>query len=190
MLQQKSNSYLPSDEELVLSYKTTADNYYVGVLFERYTAIIFGICLKYFKNRQEAEDNMLEIYEKLETQLKVKEVDRFRNWLFVLVKNFCVSKLRSVQSLQKKKQAYENYVRHLNIDSNESKDASVMVESELLNSLMQKLPQNQALCIDYFYFQNKTYKEIASIIDVDINKVRSYIQNGRRNLKKMIVNEK
>jgi RNA polymerase sigma-70 factor (ECF subfamily) len=188
MLKKDSNQVQLSDEDLVLRYKSTMDNYYVGVLFERYADVIYGISLKYLKNRHDAQDMMSVIFEKLVNVLRVKEVDRFRNWLFVLVRNQCLSKLRTWQTEQQRKQRYEDYVSQLkapedffgsqvrNLRERES-------EEERMRAMLSSLPEKQRICIEYFYFEDRTYKEIATILDEQVGRIRSYIQNGRRNLK-------
>lgn len=185
MLEKDKGNYQLSDEEVILQYKATHDNYYVGFLFERYVYLIFGICLKYLKNRQDAEDVMVEIYEKLQTTLLEKDVGKFRNWLSVLVKNYCVSKLRSLQTESKRIQSYKDYVNHLTLNS-ESEDGSLSsnpVSEEEIKTALATLPNVQKICIEYFYFKNKSYLEIAGILKEEVGKIRSYIQNGRRNLK-------
>ena len=195
MLKKKQSSYQLSDEDLVLQYKSTCDNYYVGQLFERYTDIIFGISLKYLKNRHEAEDNMVEIFEKLLSTLLTKEVGKFRNWLFVMVKNHCVSKLRSSQTEDKRKQKYKDYVSQLALadmvtEANVPDELKDQIDKETLYDFISELPSMQKLCVEYFYFENKSYAQIADMLNEEVGRIRSYIQNGRRNLKNKISKKK
>ena len=193
MLKENIGNYQLSDEDLIVKYKSTMDSYYVGVLFERYMDIIFGISLKYLKNRHDAEDMMSTVFEKLLEVLKVKEVDLFKHWLFVLVKNQCVSKLRSAQTEHQRQQRYVDYVSHLKIgeDFAGAVDYDQLKEKEKseegVRAIMDSLPEKQRKCIEYFYFENRTYKEIAGLLNEAEGKVRSHIQNGRRNLKLMMV---
>ncbi len=193
MLKNEESSYQLSDEDIILQYKSTLDNHYVGVLYERYAHIIFGICLKYLKNRHDAEDVMVEIYEKLEITLIQKEVGKFRNWLFVMVKNYCVSKLRSLQTETKRRQSYKDYVKHLTLQENdftEIDENCTILEEGQLAALVATLPHKQKICVASFYFENKSYKDIAEYLGESVGKIRSYIQNGRRNLKLMLSKEK
>ncbi len=191
MLKREQSSYQLSDEDLILQYKSTCDNYYVGQLFERYANIIYGISLKYLKDKHAAEDNMAEIFEKLLSKLLTKEVGKFRNWLFVMVKNHCVSKLRSSQTQDKRKQKYKEYVSQLfiadlNADVSIAEQDEFYVEQEMLHEFIESLPSMQKICISYFYFENKSYMQIAEILGESVGKIRSFIQNGRRNLKNKI----
>ncbi len=52
-----------------------------------------------------------------------------------------------------------------------------------LENCINELGMEQQLCIRHFYLAEKCYKEIVDITGFDINKVKSYIQNGKRNLK-------
>lgn len=191
MLEKDQSNYQLSDEDIILQFRATLDNYYVGILFERYVHLIFGICLKYMKNRHDAEDVMFEIYEKLQKTIPQKDVGKFRNWLSVLVKNYCVSKLRSLQTESKRIQSYKDYVSHLNLqfDDNDHSAREIIPEEEIRSGMMQ-LPDLQKMCIEYFYFKNRSYLEIAEILNEEVGKIRSYIQNGRRNLKIILSKKK
>ena len=185
MLDDEHGYYRQSDEQLIALYKQTKDNNYVGLLFERYGNVVFGICMKYLKNRHDAEDMITVVFEKLMHVLLEKEVDNFRNWLYVLVRNLCVSNLRTQKSEQLREQRYADYMVALRLpDQLMTKEHLISreVEEAALMNRMKSLPANQRICIQYFYFENKTYKQIAGIMGEPVGKIRSYIQNGRRNL--------
>lgn len=192
MLKDDSSYAQLSDEELVQHYKNTFDGFYVGLLFERYVDVIFGISLKYLKNRQDAEDMLSSVFEKLTDVLKNKEVQTFRNWLFVLVKNQCVSQLRSVQSQQQRQKRYIDYISQLTAPEELMqvwKEEKKNDEEVRLKQVLAQIPRKQRRCIEYFYFEQKSYKEIAELMNETVGKIRSYIQNGRRNLKIMLTDK-
>lgn len=178
-----------SDEDLILHYKSTLDNQYVGLLFKRYSHVVYGISLKYLKHRQDAEDMMVTVFEKLLDVLVEKKVDTFRTWLFVLVRNQCISRLRSMKTEMQRKERYTEYLAQLKTPEHIFGDDYVRMRDEeeaVLMMIMKDLPAKQRICIQYFYFENKSYLQIAEILGEKVGKVRSYIQNGRRNLGKMM----
>ncbi|MDQ6843097.1 MAG: sigma-70 family RNA polymerase sigma factor [Bacteroidota bacterium] len=152
----------------------------LGELYNRYMDLVYGVCLKYLKEPEEAKDCVINIFEELVIKLKKYEVDNFKGWLYQLAKNHCLMKIRS----NKKFPAYVNAdVVHLS----ENIHLDDIMEKELhLNSMeycIEQLPEDQKKAIQLFYLKEKCYKEIAETTSTDINKVRSFIQNGRRNLK-------
>jgi RNA polymerase sigma-70 factor (ECF subfamily) len=52
-----------------------------------------------------------------------------------------------------------------------------------LEKCIETLGDEQKQCVKLFYLQEKCYKEITESTGFDMNKVKSYIQNGKRNLK-------
>jgi RNA polymerase sigma factor (sigma-70 family) len=138
------------------------------------------VCLKYLKQPDDAKDAVINIFEELVTKLKKYEVDNFKGWLYQLAKNHCLMKLRSKKG----------HPVNIDIDivylpeNNHQEDA---MEKELNLTAMEyciaQLPAEQKQAIELFYLKEKRYKEISEEIHIDINKVRSFIQNGRRNLK-------
>lgn len=175
-----------SDLSLVDKYKTTKDVNYVGELFKRYTSVVFAISIKYLKNKDAAGDAVIEIFEKLLNDLLRFEIENFPAWLHKVTRNHCLITIRS-GNYQKKHM--DRYTQDMN--SFMEKDSVVYHESEInkeenlvmLEKGIQNLNHEQKKCIDLFYLKEKCYNEIAKETGYSLNEVKSYIQNGKRNLK-------
>ncbi len=169
-----------TDRELVAQYRNEGDMDALGEVYQRYMELVYGVCLKYMKEPEEAKDCVLNIFEELVTKLKKYEVDNFKGWLYQLSKNYCLMKIRS----DKKYPAHVDAdVMHL--PENIHPDNEMKKEEDLgsMEYCIEQLPEDQKQAIQLFYLKEKCYKEIAETTNIDINKVRSFIQNGRRNLK-------
>ncbi len=170
-----------SDQELIERYKKTHNNEILGVLYERYMHLVYGTCLKYLKDSEAAKDAVMNIFEELMTKLRTHQVDNFRSWLFVVSKNHCLMQLRKASRIQ---------TTEIPVSLMQSEDEihlnGVMEKEKHLNNLedcLDRLPDEQQRSVRLFYLENKCYNEISGITGMDWNKVRSHIQNGRRNLK-------
>lgn len=171
-----------ADKELVDAYKTTGELHYLGSLYQRYMDLVFGVCLKYFKDGERSKDAVMDIFEELTRKLKLHEVENFKGWLHVLARNYCLMQLRSPKNMKTTEFNTEfmqsGQVYHLTDEAME-KEASF----KQLERCIEKLPADQKATIELFFLQKKCYNEIAVITGHEWNKVRSYIQNGKRNLK-------
>ncbi len=169
-----------SDSELVQQYKHTESMETLGDLYSRYMDLLYGVCLKYFKEPDEAQDAVIHIFEELVTKVKKYEIENFKGWLYQLAKNHCLMKLRS-----KKNQPINVDADLMYLTENMHLEAVMDKEINLLamENCIEQLPEEQKAAIQLFYLQEKCYKEIAETTTLDINKVRSFIQNGKRNLK-------
>lgn len=170
-----------SDEALIDLYKRTEDLSIVGVLYDRYTALTFGVCLKYLKDREESRDAVMQIFEKLIVTLKEHDIKVFKGWLYVTARNHCLMQIRS-----KKGKNYEGLSPFLmETGGNGHQEQGPEIEADLtkLEKCIETLANEQKQCVQLFYLQEKCYKEITESTGYDINKVKSYIQNGKRNLK-------
>ncbi len=170
-----------SDYDLVLRYKKDGDLQVLAQLYQRYMDLVYGVCLKYLKDSELSKDAVMNIFEELIKKLKTHEVDNLRSWLYVLARNHCLMQLRTPRNLKTTElnpaimQSEENV--HLN---------GVMEKEEsliLMEQCLETLPAEQKRSLELFYFQNKCYNEITELTGYDWSKVRSHIQNGRRNLK-------
>ena len=153
----------------------------LAMLYQRYMDLLYGVCLKYLKDPEKAKDTVMQIFEELVGKLHKHEVDNFKSWLYTLAKNHCLMQLRTPKNLKTIEfkgdimQSEEDV--HLN---------GVLTREENLQKLekcLQTLSAEQKICVEMFYLQNKCYNQIEEESGIEWNKVRSYIQNGRRNLK-------
>jgi RNA polymerase sigma-70 factor (ECF subfamily) len=175
-----------TDAELLLLLKKENDKAVIGVLFKRYTHLVFGICMKYWRDEDESKDCVMEIFEKLLTDLSRHEITNFKSWLHTVTKNHCLMKLRKKKN--KFMQRFESDETNLEVvemnlllhpDDAREKEATL----RLLESGIQLLNNDQKKCVELFYLQEKSYQEIAALTGYSMLNVKSYIQNGKRNLK-------
>jgi RNA polymerase sigma-70 factor (ECF subfamily) len=158
------------------------------VLFERYGHLVSALCLKYLKNQEEAKDAAMEVFEKLHQNIQKAEISYFKSWLYTVVKNYCLMKLRKA-GINTISEDNIGYSLDNQLQWSESPDAIFNENDsrlERLNPCMEQLKTEQRECIDLFFLQEKSYKEIMSITLFDYNSVKSFIQNGRTNLKKCL----
>lgn len=176
-----SNSSL-TDKELVTLYQKEGNMEALGLLYQRYMDLVYGVCLKYFKNEEPSRDAVMNIFEELVTKLKKHEVDNFKGWLHTVAKNYCLMQLRTPKNLK----TQELKTDFMQSGEMQHLDDEVMEKETTFNRLqecLETLTIEQKQSVELFYLQNKCYNEIADITGFDWNKVRSHIQNGRRNLK-------
>lgn len=172
-----------SDKELINIFLEKSDNEIIGVFFERYSHLVLGLCLKYLKNKDEAQDAVIQIFSGLLTDLKKYKIDFFKSWLYVYSKNFCLMELRKKQSALKKELELKENV-HLIMDYSNSEHLIIKEKQiTLLQTAINSLNSQQKTCIELFFMENKSYTEIEKITKYSANEVKSHIQNGKRNLK-------
>jgi RNA polymerase sigma factor (sigma-70 family) len=180
MLSNKPHNEM-TDQELLTQFKLSGELNWAGILYNRYTSMVYGVCLKYLKDREEAKDAVMQLFEKLTTTLKTHEIEHFKSWLYVTARNHCLMDLRS------KKGKYTEEISPLLMETStdvhlEERDE---MESNLgkLENCIEKLAHEQKACVKMFFLQQKCYKDITILTGFDLNKVKSFIQNGKRNLK-------
>ncbi len=170
-----------TDEDLLLEFKRSGDQNALAELYLRYSDLLYGVCLKYLEDAEDAKDAVMNIYQELLRKVPQHEIQHFKSWVYVLAKNYCLMQLRSA-----KKNITVNLEQHTMQSDDFSHLDSVIEKEEAFKRLekcIEKLPEEQKSSIQLFYYDNKCYNEIAETTGMDWNKVRSLIQNGRRNLK-------
>lgn len=177
-----------SDSELVSLYAKSGNSEYVGELFTRYSHLVYGVCLVFLKNRDEAKDAVISIFEQLLKDLKTTEIKNHKAFLHTVAKNYCLSKKRGTQRLLRREQIFADDIdmETLPAEFEIKKEDS---DYEVLHSAINKLIDEQKICIKLFFLHKKSYSEITEITSFNTNQVKSYIQNGKRNLRNILTSK-
>lgn len=170
-----------SDGELVLLYKKSEDLKVLSELYQRYMELVYGVCLKYLKDSESSRDSVMQIFEELVVKLKKHDVENFKSWLYQVAKNHCLMQLRTPKNLKTVELPNSLMQNEENVHLN-----GVLEKEENFKKLekcLGELSDEQRQMIKLFYLEGKCYNEIVEITGHEWNHVRSFIQNGRRNLK-------
>jgi RNA polymerase sigma-70 factor (ECF subfamily) len=175
-----------TDADLIFRYRSTNDPRIIGELFNRYTHLVFGVCMKYLKDEEEARDAVMQIFENLFKDLRIHTIENFKSWLHAVTKNYCLMELRkakvegiSFDNLQ------EEFMESAGV---EHPDDDPEIDTDIMMEAVKQLNEEQKTCIELFYLHKKSYNEITQITGYSLNQVKSYVQNGKRNLKIILSN--
>ena len=174
-----------TDQELLDRFYGDHDNEWLGILLQRYTLLLLGVSMKYLKNEEEAKDSVQQIFLKVIQELQKYKVEYFKSWLYMVAKNHCLMKLRDRQG----KMTSELNDR-LSAKPEDETDLQALTDNdhtlELMEESLKELNPEQQQCVTLFYLDKKSYQEISDTTGYTMLQVKSYIQNGKRNLKILI----
>lgn len=171
-----------TEQELLDNFYRDKDNHWLGILLQRYTLLIFGVCMKYLKNEEEAKDGVQQVFLKAITELHRYRVQYFKSWLYMVARNHCLMKLRDRQG----RLAVNVEEQQIADDSDPAAKTAHLEKDrqlELMSNSLEELNQEQKQCVTLFYLEKRSYQEIAAQTGYTVMQVKSYIQNGKRNLK-------
>ena len=181
-----------TDDELVKNFRLSGDRYAIAELFERYAHLLYGVGLKYLKDKEQSRDAVMEVFEIIIDKIPDTEIGNFKGWIYTVMKNHCLMKLRKISSMQRHhEEIYQNSKEEFmesDVELNLINEDSINSETENLTRAMTCLNKEQEQCIRMMYLESKSYKEISDMTGYTLKQVKSYIQNGKRNLKNYITN--
>ncbi|QNL52378.1 sigma-70 family RNA polymerase sigma factor [Olivibacter sp. SDN3] len=171
---------LEDDDVLLERYRATGDLVVLGQLFERHAEMVYYVCFRYLRDSERSKDAVMQIFEELVVKVNKQEIKRFVTWLYVLSRNHCLMQIRSEKKMQ-----YVSLDEFVEFPINKHPEESDEREGALsaLERCIEKLPERQKKSVDLFFLNEKCYKEIVDITGYSLKEVKSYIQNGKRNLK-------
>jgi len=180
------NSQELTDEELLERFKADENSNWIGILFDRYAILLLGMCMKYLKNEEDARDSVQQIFLKVLADINKHKVQFFRAWIYQVAKNHCLMQLRH------KHQVIQEEVteKHLNDPAEPEEEKARFVEKdnllENMSSALERLNPEQRICVKLFYLEKLSYQDITAQTGYTLLQVKSYIQNGKRNLKLLL----
>lgn len=174
-----------TDNDLLQRYLQSNDSEWLGILLQRYTLLLFGVCMKYLKDENEARDSVQQIFLKAIQEIKKYKIDYFKSWLYMVAKNHCLTVLRNkkgkIPAALTQNNSYNSCIHTANIDIAEKEQEQISLD--LLQDALKELNEEQRQCVTLFYLKKKTYLQITEETSYSLLQVKSYIQNGKRNLK-------
>ena len=179
MIQRNYNE--TDDKELLQRYYADKNNEWLGILLQRYTMLLLGVCMKYLKNEEDAKDSVQQVFLKVINDLPKYKVEFFKSWLYMVAKNYCLMKLRD-------KGKYTAELNEKFLATPEEADGKTLAEEKdihlnRMEQALQQLNEEQKVCVTLFYLEKNTYQQIAENTGYTVMQVKSHIQNGKRNLK-------
>lgn len=164
-------------------YKADKNSDWIGILFDRYAVLLLGMCMKYLKNEEDARDSVQHIFLKVLSEISKHDIQYFRAWIYQVAKNHCLMQLR------RKNTRYKEELSDKNMPGTAEQEdiAGAMREKDLLldnmGQALETLSPEQRTCVEMFYLRKLSYQQIAEQTGYSMLQVKSYIQNGKRNLK-------
>ena len=169
-----------TDAELLDLYYLDKNQQWIGILLERYTLLLLGVCMKYLKDENEAKDCVQQIFLKVLTEVGKYKIDFFKSWLYMVAKNHCLMRLRD-KGAKTVKELSDHHATTTEADRQE------LIANEktydLLEESLNELSEEQRQCVILFYLKKNSYQQISKKTSYSPMQVKSYIQNGKRNLK-------
>lgn len=170
------------DQQLLDQFYTDHNNDWLGMLLQRYTLLLFGVCMKYLKNEEDAKDSVQQIFLKSITELHKYRVTYFKSWIYMVAKNHCLMKLREKQG----KIPVELTDKHEATPAITTESQDLWTDErtyQLMQAALDELNKEQKQCVTLFYLEKKSYQEVSEKTGFNLMQVKSYIQNGKRNLR-------
>jgi RNA polymerase sigma-70 factor (ECF subfamily) len=177
-----------TDQELLARYYEDRQNEWLGILLQRYTLLLFGVCMKYMKNEEEARDCVQQIFVKVITELARYRVEYFKSWIYTIARNHCLMRLRDSHGRQTglSESMLSGAGQYWEEDENGNRHWEKEQLLQWMGQALEELGNEQKRCVTLFYLEKRSYQEIAESTGFTLMQVKSYIQNGKRNLKLLI----
>lgn len=170
-----------TDEELARKYSTSGDLVYLVEVYKRYMPLVYGVALKYLKRPEDAQDVVMQLFEELAKKVKETKIESFKAWLYTCVRNYCLMELRK-RSRNLSVSLDDTFMEfcddfHLTVIGEDDQ------QGRALRECIESLPDKQRISVNYFFLDELSYKEVEERTGFSLKMIKSFIQNGKRNLR-------
>jgi RNA polymerase sigma factor (sigma-70 family) len=141
--------------------------------------------MNYLHSEAESKDAVIEIFEKFDKDLLRYDIRNFGNWLHSVTRNHCLhlikKKRTNIDIEEEHSSLAQRAIEEFNLLNTD--DVHQQFHLKHLEEALNALQEEQRICVEQFYLHEKSYEEIEKSTGYSYNQVKSYIQNGKRNLK-------
>ena len=144
-----------------------------------------------FQNQNEVEDIIQDFFIWLsENQDKVARITHFESYMFQSIRRNIITRLTQHASVQSSIKKYTLHTERIQNSPEELKihQEEMASKTSLIHKELNKLPKYQREVLNLRYFENKSYPEIASILDVSGQVAYNYVHRAIKRLKKHMLN--
>ena len=169
------------DEELLQYYRKRGEVVYLAAVYKRYISLVYGVALKYLKRPEDAQDAVMQLFEELVEKVKKHEINHFKSWLYTCTRNYCLMELR--KKGRDLSVSLDDAVMEFCVEFHPYEEEQQAQQAEALQKCLEALPEKQRISVNYFFLEELSYKEVEERTGYTLKMVKSFIQNGKRNLK-------
>ena len=152
------------------------------LLIKRHERAVYGMGMSFFHNIEDASDFTQEVFLKAYRFLAgFRGQSRFSTWLYKIAYNTAVNsraRKKDYQSLAENDIPYDN-------DTPERKLLSGFVRQTIMEAVAE-LPERYRICVDLFFFFDRSYQEIESITGYPVNTVKSHVFRAKKLLREKL----
>ena len=153
--------------------------------FVLYREDVLGLCYYYTRDVELSKDLTMDTFETyLKRGKKGPVINDIKSYLLGIARNLCMAHFKK----SKRTQSIEESV----LQFMEYEDENAPNGEEVIDRLMMsmcKLTTDQRRCVELFFIKGCSYNQISKKLNFSYNEVKSFIQNGKRNLKKLMIQE-
>jgi len=175
-----------ADDHLIISQIIAGQKDLFRLLVRRHERKVFGMGLSFFRNREDASDFTQEVFLKVYRGLSGFEgKSRFSTWLYKIAYNTAVNRVtrnREYQSLASEEEG-ETLLR-----DNETPERILVRQAakQALLDAMKELPERYRVCVDLFFFFDRSYQEIEAITGYPVNTIKSHVFRAKKMLREKL----
>lgn len=162
-------------------------------LYERYSGLLFGVCLRYISNKMEAEDVLHDAFIKIYYNIKnfnFIEGSSLSSWMRRIVANTALNFLREKKKFNTNQDINKIEIMDEDEYNYDEQDEVEPVSPEVLMNIIQCLPKGYNLVFNLYVFEKYSHQEIAAQLGISVNTSKTQLMKARNYIKKKVVEKK
>lgn len=178
----------PVPDSALIEKMMTGDESALATLYDRYSAMLFGLLTRILQDRHAAEEVLQDLF--LQLWRNAGQFDSSRGslpaWLMVIARNRAISRLRGARSRELLEENEVDYANTFASDQNIEDDASRAELARSVSAALNTLPAEQRQALELAYFEGMTQTEIAVRTGCPLGTVKTRVRTAMQSLRQIL----
>jgi len=186
-LQNESKSNADFNDQLIVSQVVSGQKNLFRLLVRQHEKAVYGMGLSFFRNQEDASDFTQEVFLKAYRSLaRFEGRSRFSTWLYKIAYNTALNEVNRRKEYISLAEEDENKL----VNSNDTPERIALrnAAKKAVRAAIAELPERFRICVDLFYFYDRSYQEIEAITGIPVNTIKSHVFRSKILLREKLEN--
>jgi RNA polymerase sigma-70 factor (ECF subfamily) len=167
------------DDQIIIAQINSGEKELFRLLVQRHEQAVYGMGLSFFRNPEDAGDFTQDVFLKAFRSLPGFEGrSRFSTWLYKIAYN------TAINGIQRQKE-YRSLADEDGGENRETPEREFLrsVAREAVREAVETLPERFRICMDLYFFYDRSYQEIEVITGYPVNTIKSHMFRAKKLLR-------
>jgi RNA polymerase sigma-70 factor (ECF subfamily) len=172
-------------DQVIVSQVVSGQKDLFRLLVRQYEKAVYGMGFSFFRNKEDTSDFTQEVFLKAYRSLpRFEGRSRFSTWLYKIAYNTAINEVNRRKEYHSL--AEEDVEKLAKTNDTPERIALRNAAKEAIQAAIKELPERFRVCVDLFFFYDRSYQEIEAITGFPVNTIKSHVFRAKKILREKL----